>query len=644
MTTTAPDPTNAAVDGAPARLRDLDDDAFAARYGADRLTASILVNRFRYVNTHMATKLRSNAFSVVIRDMDDFCTTIQGPPEDGWPMPAASMTNPVHWGPVTDSVRVVLEEVGLEELRPGDVVMCNDSYRTGKHLNDMSFIRPLFHGERIVGALHVTAHQLDVGSKIPGGFDPLSASLWEDGLVLTPVHLYREGRPVRSTYNLIAANTRYPEIILADLEVIRSTLDLGEELLQQSIERYGIDAYLGAVRYACDVAAEEMARAVSELPDGIYTSEVEMAPDARTGATTNVVRLAVRKAGSRLEFDFSGTSAESPTSLNCSWLDPKTGVIVALKLLFDRRSSPSSGTLRDVDLLLPAGSMVNATPPTATMSYYAMVDVVIRATVDALNGALGPDAIGFDTAMSGSGHRAVGVTADGAPWYTTAVTNVPSYPKGATAAGDADSYGLVTWMNAANLSTEVLELANPVLLLEAEAVADTSGAGYNRGGASMLVTTQYRHAGSHTWGVGQLPRGAAGACGGLDGGEGAHDWFGPDAGAALELGVVPRRDATGAAVPPESFDAGVGSTFRQVMPSGGGWGDPLDREPERVVVDVRDGYVTVEGAARDYGVVVVGDPDLVPEELTFDRDATDELRRRRRSSQPSGAADPTSTG
>jgi N-methylhydantoinase B len=559
--------------------------------------------------------------------MDDFCTTIQGPPEDGWPMPASSMTNPVHWGPVTDSVRIVLEEVGLDQLRPGDVVVCNDSYRTGKHLNDMSFIRPLFHGERIVGALHVTAHQLDVGSRIPGGFDALSGSLWEDGLVLTPMHLYREGRPVRATYDLIAANTRYPEIILADLEVIRSTLDLGEELLQQSIERYGLDAYLGAVRYACDVAAEEMGRAIAALPDGTYTSAVELAPDAATGAT-NVVALTLRKSRSRLEFDFSGTSAQSPSSMNCSWLDPKTGVIVALKLLFDRRSAPSSGSLRDVDLVLPPGSMVNPTPPTATMSYYAMVDVVIRATVEALNEALGLDAIAFDTAMSGSGHRAAGVTAEGVPWYTTAVTNVPSYPKGATAAGDADSYGLVTWMNAANLSTEVLELANPVLLLEAEAVADTSGAGYNRGGSSMLVTTQYRHAGNHTWGVGQLPRGAAGVCGGRDGGKGAHDWFGPEPGASLALGAVPPREAVGADVPPESFDAGVGSTFRQVMPSGGGWGDPLDREPERVVVDVRDGYVTVEGAARDYGVVVVGDPELAPEELSFDPVATAELRQR----------------
>ena len=130
-------------------LRKLDDTTFKERYSCDRLTASILVNRFRYVNADMSTKLVSNAFSIVIREMADFCTTIQGPPELDWAMPAASLTNPVHWGPVTDAVGIVLEEIGLDTLRSGDVVIANDSYRTGKHLNDISFIRPLFHNRAL---------------------------------------------------------------------------------------------------------------------------------------------------------------------------------------------------------------------------------------------------------------------------------------------------------------------------------------------------------------------------------------------------------------------------------------------------------------------------------------------------------------
>ncbi len=364
-------------------LRDLDEADFIDRYTCDRLTASILANRFRYVNAHMAAKLRANAFSVVIRDMDDFCTTLQGPPDQHWSMPSASLTNPIHCGPVSDAVGIVLEEVGLESLGPGDVVVCNDSYRTGKHLNDMSFIRPLFHARRIVGAVHITAHQFDLGSRVPGAFDLLSSSIWEEGLLLTPTLLYTQGRPVSATFSLIAANTRAPDAILADLQVIRSALDLGEQLLMESIERYGIDAYLGAIRYTDDAASESTTRALEVLPDGIYDGEHSIDSDGRDDSPLYTVRVRIHKCGRRLEIDFSGTSQRSETALNCSWLDAKTGVTIALKLLFDRRSTPSSGTLRSVDFLLPEGSLLNPHPPTATMYYYSIVDAVIRASIDA---------------------------------------------------------------------------------------------------------------------------------------------------------------------------------------------------------------------------------------------------------------------
>jgi N-methylhydantoinase B len=610
------------------RLRDLDDDAFASRYACDRLTASILGNRFRYVNAHMAAKLRANAFSIVIRDMDDFCTTIQGPPELDWAMPAASLTNPVHWGPVTDAVRVVLEEVGLDQLQPGDVIVANDSYRTGKHLNDTSFMRPVFHGGVLVGALHVTAHQLDLGSRVPGGFDFTAQSIWEDGLVLTPMHLYAARKPVRSTFSLIAANTRAPQVILSDLQVINATLDLGEELLLESIERYGIDAYLGSIRYACDVATEEMTRALEILPDGAYEHELVTA-DGDVDGNPAILRLRVVKRGASVEFDFSGTSATNRSAFNCSWLDAKTGVMLALNLLFQRNSVPNSGSLRNFDFLLPANSFVNAQPPAATMMYYAVVDAVMRVTVDALNPALGDNAIASDMQTGGgSGHRASGSTPDGARWeINTADGNPANFPKGATRDGDADGYGLLTWMNMPALSAEVLELTHPMLVLEAEAVADSSGAGYNRGGAEMASTLQYLHAGSHFHGEARLERGAAGAYGGADGSFGGVVMYPADKSSGPEIGVAPSPDVEAQRIPADgSVDTGAGAVFRSRLASGGGWGDPFTREPDRVVRDVRDGYVTVEGAARDYGVVVVGDPVEDPEHLTFDAAATAALR------------------
>lgn len=635
---------------APPLLRDLDTAAFAETYACDRFTASILGNRFRYVNAHMATKLRSNAFSLVIRDMDDFCSTISGPPELGWAMPAASLTNPVHWGPVSDAVGLCLEEYGLETLGPGDLIVANDSYRTGKHVNDMSFIRPLFWEGRLIGAVHITAHQLDIGSRIAGGFDIASQTLWEDGLVLPPTLLYSRGVPVRSAFSLISANTRYPDLIVADLEVIRSALDLGETLLMESIRRYGIHAYLGAIRYACDAAAEGMDQAIQALPDGVYRGENRIDGDGLPDSPEYAIVVAITKAGKRLEFDFSGTTEASRTAVNCSWLDVKTGVIMALKMLLDRHSPPNSGAMRNVDIILPPGSMLNPHPPASTMFYFSMVQAIIRATIDALNPALHENAIAGDSGST-SIHRAHGRTAEGKPWGGPSLeSGVANYSWGATRAGDGDAFSLLCWMNFPLSGLEIKELDAPIVVLRVEAAADSGGPGYHRGGAAQYADVHWLHAGHHHQYTSQIRQPAPGAFGGGPGRAGG-DWIFDRTNTGIDgNGWLPaecdgplyrRATAVAGMIDPEtngvSADgryiflreevfASAGSIARGITNGGGGWGDAFAREPERVMRDVRDGYVSIAGAARDYGVVVIGDPDRDPEGLAIDRAATAALR------------------
>jgi N-methylhydantoinase B len=634
-------------------LRNLDESAFFERYACDRFTASVLGNRFHYVLKNMSTKLRSNAFSPIIRNMDDFCITISGPPELGWPMPAASLTNPIHWGPVADSVRIVLEEVGLDALQPNDLIVCNDSYRTGKHLNDTSFIRPMFWDNELIGAVHITAHQLDLGSRIDGGFDSTSQSLWEDGLVLSPQLLYQAGQPQRSAFSLIGANSRYPEMILADLQVLRSVLDLGDQLLQESIARYGIDAFHGAIRYACDAAAEEMSAAIQKLPDGEYFGSEVIDRDGLSESPEYLVNLRINKRGQRMEFDFNGTSVSSRTALNCSWLDVKTGILLALKLLLDRHSSPNSGALRNVDVVLPPGSLVNPHPPTATMFYFSMVQAVIRVTERALSDAVGQDAIGDDTGKN-SIHRAWGVTESGEPWGGPTLTagggGGGGYGWGATQAGDADSSSLLPWMNFPVTSVEVNERNGLNISMRNEAAPDTGGPGYNRGGAGRLTDSYSKNGGNHHFYMSQVKHPPQGVNGGKASPPTAvwvfdpevtnlprGDWLPEDLRGDLYRNTRPmaglvdpdtKEISTGGAYvnQDEIFTASVGSIFRTISSGGGGWGDPFTRQPERVLRDVRDGYVSVEGAARDYGVAVAGDPKTDPEGLRVDLTATQALR------------------
>ncbi len=635
-------------------LRDLDEAAFFERYACDRYTAATLGNRFRYVMKHMATKLRACAFSPVIRDMDDFCTTLSGPPEIGWPMPAASLTNPIHWGPIADSVPTVLLDYGLELLKPGDVIVANDSYRTGKHLNDTSFIRPLFWEGRLLGAVHITAHQLDLGSRAPGGFLITAQSLWEDGLVMPPMLLYDAGEPVRSTFSLIAANTRYPDEILADLQTLRSSLDLGEDLLMQSIERFGLDAYVGAIQYASDAAAENLRLAIMALPDGDYYGESMVDGDGLPDSPDYVIKLKIHKRGGRMEFDFSGTAEASRTAVGCSWLDVKTGILVALKLLLDRKSPPSSGGMRNVDVVLPGGCILNPYPPAPTMFYFVMVQAVITATLNALNPAMGEDAVAGDSG-SNSLHHGRGRTKTGEAWSIPAISSgTGGQSWGATRAGDADSFSLVSWTNFPQSGCEVKELDTDIMVMRSEAAPDTGGVGYNRGGAGHLIDVHWIHGGHHHCYTTQLKVGPHGAFDGRSGPSGGAWLFDPETTGFPREGWLP-TDLAGAlyrkAIPmsgtlnPETNELSQtgeylfmrdevtcswGTIARHITNGGGGWGEALAREPERVMRDVRDGYVTLAGARRDYGVVVEGDPDKDPEGLNVDLAATNVLRARMR--------------
>src|SRR3954468_5463175 len=184
-----------------ARLRELSDDEFRAAYSCDRFTATVIINRLRYVMEHMSTGLFREAFSPILRDWYDFACTLSGPPERNYPMAVVSNSLMVFLGTMADAVRNTVEEFGPENLSPGDVLICNDPYRAGSHVNDVLFVRPVFHDGEIVSFVNIRAHQLDMGGIVPGGFSGTKANIYENGLVIAPTLLYHEDRVVRSTFS-----------------------------------------------------------------------------------------------------------------------------------------------------------------------------------------------------------------------------------------------------------------------------------------------------------------------------------------------------------------------------------------------------------------------------------------------------------
>lgn len=441
-------------------LRELGDAEFRARYGCSRFDATVLGNRFAYILEHFCSKLLACAFSPVLRDFYDFAATLTGPPERGYPTPAVSKSFVAFTGTMTEAVRNTIEEYGADRLEPGDVIIGNDPYRIGTHVNDVLFIRPVFHGGRLSGFVNLKCHQLDMGGSVPGGFSASKTSVYENGLVLSPRALVKAGRPVNETWTLIFDNVRFGELLRRDMQTIIACLDLGERLLKESFDRHGRDAVLGAMDYVCDADAERMSQALSRLPDGDWSGEALLDCDGLDDSEEYPVRCTLRKRGARLDGPF------------------------------------TSGCYRPVDILVPDGAVCAALPPEGVVfAYGESTNALLAAMFQALAGPLGEGAVGGDTGAPNL-HSAFGVGARG-PWISIGIAGGERGPWGGSSAGDGDSYSISMQANSIDPSIESAEVDQPLVILRREYLPDTAGAGRHRGGAAVLKDTLWREPAEH---------------------------------------------------------------------------------------------------------------------------------------------------
>lgn len=631
-------------------LRELSEEQFQARYNTDRFTAAVAANRMRYIVKHMSTVLLTTSFSMILREWYDFAVTISGPPQMNYPMSTGSDSLSIFMFTMSDAVRNIVEEFGPENVRPGDVLIANDPYRIGQHVNDVCFVRPVFYRGELISFITIRAHQLDMGGSVPGGFSGSKHNVYETGLVIPPMLLYRDDQPLRPTFNLIFDNARYSELILPDMKSLYQSLLLGERLMMEAIDRYGVDAFLGATRYSCDVAADAMRQAIRErIPDGVYEGEDALDCDGTPSQRECRLKVRITKLGDRMEFDFSGTSPQAVTSINCGPLDAKAAVGVALKMAIEQKTPLSSGCFRTIDLVIPPGTFISAVPPSGPIfMYWEASFVIISAIYRALAPALGEDAVGPDFG-SMMVHNGSGVDADGRPWLSVSTCGGEHGPWGATKAGDGDSYTVNHTANNLDPSTEAIEAAVPVVLLRKEYVTDSGGPGRHRGGAAVMRDALWLAEGTHN--VTSLHAKTPAGTGVNGGGSGTAQacWMFPapsEDPRQLAASLLAGGEAVYAAAEPiagmidpatkrldpagtyyyfgsrPGWEPGRGGGLRFRTGGAGGWGDPLERDPRLVLRDVRDEYVSLAGAQRDYGVVVRGDPINHPERLELDEAAT----------------------
>lgn len=576
------------------------------------------------VAREMLDSLMRSAFSPVCRDILDCTSAIHMRTDEGWETIALWEGCMQHAFTAPHIANFVMEDWNVDNMQPGDVIFVNDPWRGTIHQSDVNLLRPVFVDGRVEFLLHSTSHLVDLGGAIPGGFSNGTQTQFEEQLKLPPTLLYANDVPVRPVFNFILENNRVPHLVLGDLRALHGCLVVGERQLQALIARGGLEKIRAAGRFAIEATEASMRRGIANIPDGDYTAEDFLDEDGVTNEPIPVA-VTVKVRGDQMEIDFSGSGRQPLGNSGTAWCEASR-CIEAVKLMIDPATPVNSGTLRPIETLLPAGSVVQVLPPSSCSNHADIgargINVVTQALSSATDQSFASDTgtavvVSLGGVDTRSGH-------EGTPWGAFALAGGGW---GGTWKDDGISFCVTPIGNCRTSVQEHLEIESPLVIVQHEMVIDTAGAGEYRGGLGSVYSL---FAESDTVVTVTADRVRIGAPGSNGGGAGspAYGWYIEEFdlaehGDPLDLrGAEPlfgmfdehgRPDPdTGEYGRGARYQTGkfsglllkAGDALRFVIGGGGGWGDPLAREPQKVLHDVHNGLVSADFAAAAHGVVI----------------------------------------
>lgn len=582
-------------------------DARAAA-GDDAIVLEIVRNYLMRTCEEMKAVVVRAAYSTVIHEVLDYCCGIYLP--DGGAV-AEQSGIPIFLGNVGSVIQASNAAIGLDGLEPGDVIIANDPYSGGSHMCDTTTLLPIFDRGEAFGFVGFRAHLLDYGGKAPGGLFSDTTELFQEGLVIPPVKLYRAGEPNPDVFRLLEANTRFPRENTGDMRALVSASRVGHERVQELIARYGPNRLRSMFDELMGRGEQASRAAVEQIPDGTYSASCMHDGTGSDDAPLDGpyrIALTITVEGSDMKVDLTGTSDQLTGPANCPLGASISGIRAAFKYIVAPEYPTNEGCFRPLQVHVPEGTLLNPRKPAPTSMYFTPVSSVIELFQRALAPAI-PDR----TIAGTFGDICVTVYFGKHP--DTQQPFLCSEPEGggygASPQGDGESC-LVAPLNGdtKNVPIEVAEVKYGVLCERYELVPDSGGAGKFRGGlgsvrefsvradARVGVSFLFDRQLEPAWGL------EGGRSGGLN-----QAWF--DRGTPDERWIGKITDHT----------LEGGATFAGIAGGGGGWGNPFERDPELVQRDVRDGFVTFDAAARDYGVALDRDT------LEIRVEATDVLRR-----------------
>ncbi|HME22771.1 MAG TPA: hydantoinase B/oxoprolinase family protein [Acetobacteraceae bacterium] len=576
----------------------------------DAVTTEVFANLFKAIVDEMAWVVLRSSHTTFVKETQDFAVALVTEAGETFASPYGSGATTMIGMPMHAGTRA------FAQWEPGDVLVTNDPYSSGgmvMHLNDLYVFRPIFADGELLCFAWAFIHCTDVGGYAPGSIDMQNAEVFQEGLRLRPVKLFRGGEINQQVWDIFADNCRIPALNWGDLTACLAALGKAEQRMQRLTQRYGIGAVRGAITATID-RTERIARDVlRRIPAGEYRFIDYFEDDYISDLPVRIALKLTSRGDGTVELDFTGSDPQVRAALNLPTGSMRHHPFLSFGLTnFVVTQSESihinAGIIRCIDLVLPEASVVNSRFPASCgmriTTAMRIHDMVLGVLAQALPG----------TVPAGGGNTLV-ITYISTSELGTQGRVVVANPVPAGSGGGPDRDGIsgtdfsVAFLR--NVPVEVLESEAPVLVHRFGLLPDSEGPGRYRGGFGLQYELEIRHPSAvvvmrgkdrhrfSSWGV------AGGRAGAVNG----NDSLVPDA---------PARDIGKRTV----YRPELHEVIRLWSGGGGGYGDPFTRDPEAVARDVAAGLVSHERAREVYGVALDGDD--------VDREATARLRNRPR--------------
>ena len=573
--------------------------------GGDAFTAEVVRSTVVAIAGEMKTNLMRTAYHTIIYEAEDFTVGLFD--ADGNTI-SIGLGLPMFIRGLSDAIKAKIEFWGKENIEPGDILLTNDSYVMGSHLNHMIFTLPVFNDGELVAFSSSMAHWQDIGGQLGG----ITRDIYSEGLQLPFVKLFRAGKENPEIAAIIHANVRVPERAMGDYRAQIAAIRTGERRLLQLLKRYGNHAFKESIRLVFEQSARLARAVVREIPGGVYEAESFMDDDGVNVGKHIPIRVRVEVRGEDMTIDLSGVSPQVAGFFNSGPTAGRSAAEVVFKCITTPMLLPiNEGSFRPLKIILPPGRVVSATKPAAMRVWMTVPMTVCDTLFKALAPACPERTIaahyadlcivnphGFDPLTGRYFWAHIGHPGGG--WGAKFDEDGMS---ATVALNDGDTH---------NSPIEATEAKSPIIVEERALRQDSAGPGKFRGG---LGVTQRVHVRKPATIDSRMERTIC-APWGLHGGDSAL---------ANRIAIL-RNDDTTQKFPTGKIrptDLAAGEGFLIETAGGGGFWNPLERDPQRVLADVRSGYVSLEAARRDYGAVI----HQHGRRFELDHKGTEELRR-----------------